>query len=223
MLINYFIELKNRILLILGMWLVLVITGYYYKETTMFIITKPCLIFFSKNYLYFISTNLTELFVSYINSSYFIATQITLIYSLYHLLVFLTPGFYYKEYKIFKNIYLILLIFFNIHFILFNKIFIPVICKFLLKSQKILSNQFLTLYFEAKINEYLDFYMLLYKLCFLLCFIFLCLLLLNTYLIKKKIFLFIIYNVIYIHISTRNKFSNNYKFNIYMYIRNNYN
>jgi len=100
MAVNYLIELKNRILLVFGMWLCLIVVSYSNKETLLFIFAKPWLtLSVLENSLYFISTNLTEIFISYVQISYFISNQITFFYVLYHLIVFLIPGLYCKEYK----------------------------------------------------------------------------------------------------------------------------
>nr|YP_010139046.1 Sec-independent protein translocase component TatC [Lithodesmium undulatum]QQJ94654.1 Sec-independent protein translocase component TatC [Lithodesmium undulatum] len=180
MILNFLIELKNRLILIIGMWSLLIITSYLNKETLLFLFTKPYLSFFSKNSLYFISTNLTELFISYLNISYFIANQVAIIYFCYHLIIFLIPGFYYREFILIKKYFLKLLILYIFFILIFNKIFIPFICKFFLKLQNILNGKLVTLYFEAKINEYLNFYVLFYKHCFLSYLSFLFLIFLNT-------------------------------------------
>lgn len=166
MILNYLIELKNRILLIFGMWLCLMVITYSNKETLLFLFSKPWLtISILDHSVYFISTNFTEILISYVKISYFLSNQITFIYFLYHFIVFLGPGFYCKEYRLSLTTYFIFLILFLSFFLVFNKTIVPFVCTFFLTLQNILTSQVFTLYFEAKITEYLNFYFILYKLC----------------------------------------------------------
>jgi len=74
----YFLEIRNRIGLIILSWLLVFFVCYYYKETLLFLFIKP----FIKLYLgchstsYFIATNLTEIFSSYMLISFFIGNQL---------------------------------------------------------------------------------------------------------------------------------------------------
>ena len=49
-------------------------------------------------------TDVTEVFVTYLQLSYFIANQITFIFICYHIFVFISTGLYQFEYVYFKNI-----------------------------------------------------------------------------------------------------------------------
>nr|QYB23232.1 Sec-independent protein translocase component TatC [Lithodesmioides sp. mgcode 4] len=185
--LNYFIELKNRLILISGMWSCLIIVSYTNKETLLFIIVSPWLTLINlDNSVYFISTNLTEIFVTYMQISYFISNQLTFIYILYHMIVFVIPGLYCKEYKLIKNKYFAFTLIFLFFVNFFNKLIVPNVCSFFLKLQKILNNQIFTLYFEAKINEYLNLYIVLYKFCFFFFCSFITLLTLSEYLISNN-------------------------------------
>jgi len=162
---NFLIEIRNRGLLLFLTWFSTLIICYLYKEIVLFLFVKPSLIFFEKNSLYFIFTNLTEIFSTYIQISYFIANQIIFIFILYHLIIFITPGLYYFEYKNLKNIFKINIFFWIMSILILNILILPISCQFFLSYQKTINNLTLNFYFEAKINEYLKFYILSYYLC----------------------------------------------------------
>ena len=80
MLLYYFSELKNRIILLILCWLSSFCTCYSYKEILLFLFIKPSLNLTSKfNKIYFISTNITEIFNTYINLAIFISNQIVFV------------------------------------------------------------------------------------------------------------------------------------------------
>jgi sec-independent protein translocase protein TatC len=56
--------------------------------------------------------------------------------------------------------------------ILTNSILVPMTWKFFLSFQDVISYKFVKLHFEAKLNEYLTFYILIYHLCIFYCQIF---------------------------------------------------
>ena len=62
---NYIEEIKNRVILILISWLLSIIICYNYIETIIYIIIKPGLYLYTHNNLYFIYTNLNEIFYTY--------------------------------------------------------------------------------------------------------------------------------------------------------------
>jgi hypothetical protein len=67
MLFSYFSEIKNRIILLLLTWISTFYICYTYKEILLFVFIKPSLILSKLNNLYFITTNITEIFITYIN------------------------------------------------------------------------------------------------------------------------------------------------------------
>ena len=69
MIIKYFFELRNRSILIFINWFFSIICCYYYKETLLYLIVR--LNSLNKYLLYFISTNITEVFMTYLKITYF--------------------------------------------------------------------------------------------------------------------------------------------------------
>lgn len=170
MIYSYYSEIKNRFLLLVISWLSLSLISYIYKEIVLFLFIKPCIIN-NFNVSYFIYTNITGNYLVYLQVITFISNQVFLIYFLYHFFLFMSLGLYNSEYYRFKLI-LKLEIFFVLFVIFFiNTILLPVTLNFFLSFQEY------SLYFEAKICEYLDFYILLYNSCILSCQIFIFLIL----------------------------------------------
>lgn len=191
MIYNYIIEIKNRFFFVLFTWFVIAFVSYFYKETLLYLLLLKS----NSNNLtfnYFIFTNVTEVFSMFIKLVYFLANQISIFYLFCHVIVFITPALYYQEYKYLKFIFNLFLFFWLISLGFLNKILVPFAWNFFLSFHQILSNQTIYLHFEAKINEFLNFYITLYYVCFFNCLFFIILTLFSYYiksnstLIKKS-------------------------------------
>ena len=159
---NFFYEIQTRGLLVIVAWSFAFITSYYYKEIMLFTIVQPYLNFFKKSSCYFIFTDLTEVFSTYMSLCSFITNQLTIFLIAYHILLFLVPGLYKFESQYFKN-----LLVFNFFgwlgvLVVLRKVLLPASYHFFLAFQTCVSTRSLNFYFEAKINEYLNFYITLY-------------------------------------------------------------
>jgi sec-independent protein translocase protein TatC len=166
---SYFFEIKNRFLIIITAWISTLIFSYSYKEILLFLVIKV------NNFdttaitpLYFIFTNITEIFSIYIKLVNFVANQILVIYFLYHLLFFLAPGLYFFEYKYLFKVFAFGIIFWLFSIYILNKLFLPTCWSFFLSFQNLNSN----FHFEAKLYDYLNFYLTLYYMCNINCQIF---------------------------------------------------
>jgi sec-independent protein translocase protein TatC len=169
MIFNYFSEIKNRIILITISWIFNFLICYKYKKVLLFIFIKPSLYLFQTKSIYFISTNLVEIFSTHLKLSSFIGTQIIILFFFYHILTFITPGLFKFEYK---NFYFILLsggIIWITTISLLYKYILPWSWKFFLSFEQITSNNNMHIYFEAKLYEYLEFFIILYKICNINC------------------------------------------------------
>jgi len=80
---KYFLEIKNRLILLLLTWFSTISASYLYKETLLFIIVQPKS-FTSLNedlaFFYFIFTDITEILSTYLKLIMFLSTQIFFIY-----------------------------------------------------------------------------------------------------------------------------------------------
>jgi len=164
--IHYFVtELKNRTLLIALTWVSVMDVSYFYKEVLVFLLVKPNLFAFQQNSLYFIFTNLTDIFSTYLKLIHFVGNQFLLVFSLYHLFVFLTPGLYFFEYKRYAKLFKTSLILWFFSIFILNTYILPLSWNFFLSFQTSINHSALTFYLEAKIIEYIDLYINLYYVC----------------------------------------------------------
>ena len=159
---KYYVEIKNRSFLLLTCWLFTLLTCYFYKETILFILID------SSNYAeqYFIFTDISEIFYVYLQLTFFVSNQITLLMLLYHSIVFLSSGLYKSEYEKLQFAFQVYILSWVCSMILLNKVIIPVSWDFFLSFQKADGIAF---FFEAKIIEYLNYFTNLYYVCFLNC------------------------------------------------------
>ena len=159
---KYYVEVKNRCFLLLTSWTFTLLTCYFYKETILFILID------SSNYAeqYFIFTDIREIFYVYLQLTFFVSNQITLLMLLYHSIIFLSSGLYKSEYEKLQFAFQVYILSWLCSMILLNKVIILVSWDFFLSFQKADGIAF---FFEAKIIEYLNYFTSLYYVCFLNC------------------------------------------------------
>lgn len=168
---SYFLEIKNRVLLSITSWLLLMVTCYFYKETLLFTIID-----FSENSTtsalqsHFIFTNVTEIFYVYLNLTLFVSNQLVLLVIIYHITMFFSTGLYKFEFAKLSLTVQVFLIFWIASLLLLSKVIIPISWSFFLSFQESseLSHS-VTLFFEAKIEEYLSYFINLYFVCLINC------------------------------------------------------
>jgi len=164
---KYFSELKYRTSLLVLTWLSSIIVCYVYRKTLLFLmvnLTEPQNLTNVNRHLIF--TDVTELFTTYINLALFVASQTVAIFGIYQSLLFLTPSFYSFEYKnaMFLAKWFFVVWWFSMGFL--HKILLPLSWNFFINFNKSDGNAF-DLFFEAKVDQYLDYYMNLYYACLL--------------------------------------------------------
>lgn len=165
--IHYFFELRNRFIYSFLTLTFLSGLSFNYRETLLFLLVKPSLFIFETNLPYFIYTDLTEIFISYIHLAVSASIYIYLPFIIHHSWKFLNPGFYKTEYLYLKHIvygfYAIwVIITLAVHYFL-----LPHLWEFFSGFDTNIFQGPLGLHFEAKLNEYVSFliYMYLYS-CF---------------------------------------------------------
>jgi|SRR5210317_1494593 len=104
MIYKYLLEIKYRVFFSLLAWSFIVINCYCYKETLLYVFIRLSSNQTDTNLLYFLTTDVTEVFVVYISLSYFIANQAIIPFLGYQLFVFLSTGLYTFEYVYFKTV-----------------------------------------------------------------------------------------------------------------------
>lgn len=152
---KFFLELKNRIFLILIIWLYTIFACYYYKKVLFFLLFNK-LILKNKTQIYFITTNITELFWIYYALINFFSTQIMYCFSCYHLFLFFSLSLYKNELIVLKKICYTLII--SSQFVFYFTIYyaFPITWEFFENFQKLTFINLL--YFELKINDCLTFF-----------------------------------------------------------------
>jgi len=169
MILKYFLEIKNRTFLIIISWIFTFLICYSYKDALLFTFIKPSLYLFKINTLYFISTNLTEIFSTHIKLASFIGNQVIILYGIYHIFIFIIPGLYNFEYLNFKFVLICGIIVWLLTIILLYNLILPWSWNFFLSFQQTLSNNKLQLHFEARLWEYLKFFIKLYNISIINC------------------------------------------------------
>ena len=153
-------EIKNRAVLIAFSWIFTFLISYNNKKCLLFLtIYYNKTIYLDKNF-YFITTNITSLLSSYLTISQFFTNQLIIIYILYTITIFLTPGLYYFEHKkIVIKLKLISIIICSC-FVFTNNIILPIFWEFF--GTYLVTNNNIPVYFEAKITEYIYLYKFIY-------------------------------------------------------------
>ena len=165
--IKYFLEIKNRIVLLLLTILSTLLISYFYKETLLFLITQPERIMFknsSYSAFYFIFTNVTEILSVYVQLITFLSFQAFFLFIFYHCFVFFSPAMFKSEYYFLFTLFKVSVTVWFFSAIAANFLLMPINLEFFFQFSGIFSSKFVNLHFEAKLTEYLDFYIFIYYL-----------------------------------------------------------
>lgn len=175
----YLLELKYRISLILISWFSIIFVCYFYKEILLFLfVSFSNYASLSESKPYFIFTDVTEIFSVYIQLTFFIANQIILAQLFYNILIFLSTSLYEFEYINLKFVFKTLILSWIASTFFLNKIIVPLSWQFFLSFHKQQTNlPAVSLFFEAKLNEYFNYYINLYFVCLINCQLFILLIL----------------------------------------------
>jgi sec-independent protein translocase protein TatC len=165
--LKYLLEIRNKFVLLFTTFTSIILICYCYKEVLLFLVTQMHL---EDTNLYFIFTDVTELFSVYFRLIAFFSVQVTLWYLFYHTLSFLSPALFPEEYKLINFFFVSVTFFWLFSMLLSSYVLIPFGWSFFLSFQ---SQQMF--YFEARISEYIDFYNNAYFLCLTYCQLLTCL------------------------------------------------
>ena len=168
---NYYLELKNRFILLGFTWFSVLTICYLYKEIILFILIN------SSNYFnslttepYFIFTNVSEIFYVYLELIFFISNQIVMLMFFYHTLMFLSLGLYKFEFIKLRFAFQFFLLTWVISIFLLYKFLIPYSWAFFLSFQQDENaTQSISFFFEAKIVEYFNYFTSSYYVCLINC------------------------------------------------------
>ena len=155
MFLHHINEIKRRLVFIINSLFLNFLIFYYYSEEILYIIVSPLGV--DKHLIF---TNIAEAFFSYINLAIYSNFVILIFLSLYHFLSFLYPGLYRREKTQIKKYLLLFFFFFVIGNIIIYKIIIPSAWSFFLTFETTNLEGFFNIHLEAKINEYLDLFLI---------------------------------------------------------------
>ena len=99
----------------------------------------------------------------YLDVIFFLGYQILYLYLVYHSFIFLIPACFQLEYFYLKTIFKTVMLTYFVSIYFFYYILLPITLSFFMGFQ----NSIICLHFEAKIIEYLNFFLLLYQICVL--------------------------------------------------------
>lgn len=168
--LKFFFELKNRIILTIFNVIFSLLLLYYYKEFFFYVLLNLADIpeLEGNNSIYFILTNVTELFNSYITIQFFLIMLIVFYYNFYHFLLFFGPALYKSEFRILIAFYNFSILFLFLSFNISMCYAIPETWLFFVNYQNSLSIFLQTkIFFEIKVNEYIFFCVTILTLFFL--------------------------------------------------------
>ena len=168
---KYYIEIKNRCILLLFTWTFSLIVCYFYKEIILFVLMDSNISTMNLNEKpYFIFTNVTEVFYVYLDLSLFLANQTVILILCYEILMFLSLGLYQFEFIKLKSAFKIFVVSWLLSIILLYKFIIPFSWNFFLSFQENSNTlQPVLFLFEAKLIEYFHYMTNLYYICLVNC------------------------------------------------------
>jgi sec-independent protein translocase protein TatC len=144
------------------------IISVFYKESLLYFLVKINLFQNKTFFPYFIYTHLTEVFNTYILLAFISAIYLSFPIILIHLLHFISPGLYSFEFILFKKFIFISLFVWILNNFFTYYFLVPLTWNYFCYFDSNSLQGPLSLYFEAKLNEYVDFLIYLYALTNLL-------------------------------------------------------
>ena len=155
---TYINEIKSRVLCIITSCIISSYVTYTYKTILLYILIKPSLNILNKQSLYFIYTNLSELFYTYIDLIVTVTAHASGTFILFQIISFLKPGLYKSEEKAVNRYFIIVTITWLLTIFTTYKYIIPFSWDFFINIQESIGedNQ-IDFFFEAKLNEYFSF------------------------------------------------------------------
>ena len=162
---RYYIEIKSRSLLLIVSGILTVLVGYIFKEVLLSIVVNSYGVDSTFELSYFIFTDVAEVFNVYVFLILFLGKQIIFFYVFYHFLIFFVPGLTKREYWYLLLFFFSSSVLFFISVIFFKKFLFPFSWNFFLSFRNFAAFNSLTLHFEAKLINYVMFFINLYFSC----------------------------------------------------------
>lgn len=155
---EYILEIKKRILYSCLSLIITFVIIFYYKDVTVFLLTKYLL--YNMTSHRFIFTEVTSMFFVYIKYCFLVSFFFNMPFILFHLLFFFFNSLYLHELKIWFYIILALNILYIISILIIYFLIFPGILEFFLIFER--NNIYFPLHFEAKLDRFLSFLFTIY-------------------------------------------------------------
>ena len=163
---KYGIEIKNRLILLILVIFYSISVFFCYKEIVLFLIVSSLKNVYSYYLIYFICTNITEIFIIYYTLIQFFTLQFFYMFLVYHSFIFFLPALFKNEFFLFYSYINVNAFLWIGSFISLQYGLVPLSWQFFIYMQNFISNKFIYLHFELKLNEFLNFYINFFYLCF---------------------------------------------------------
>lgn len=164
--ISYCIEIKNRLVILIISSVFILFVAYIYKRELLFL-TVMQLNINNFNYKelglhYVIFTDVREIFFVYFYILSAVGFQVLFAAAVYHSFVFLVPALSHKEYAFFKVVLRIVFLLAVVASTTSILVIIPSTWDFFIGFQDRLLKKPFNIYFEAKLSDYISFYVTTY-------------------------------------------------------------
>ena len=161
----YYLELKNRSLLISLCWFNVILVSYIFKEVLLYIVTAHNIVPNILTSNYFIFTDVLEVFAVYVFLIFFAGNHAIVFSFAYHIFLFLLPGLTSSEKLFIVFLLLSQILLFFLSFVVFHQFLLMLCGEFFFGFKEFHYIKSLTLHYESRISEYLIFYTNTYKTC----------------------------------------------------------
>lgn len=168
---NYYKEIKNRLFITVLAWTSCLTICYLYKETILFTLVDLNSSFSQPTAkIYFIFTDVTEVFTVYLELSLFVANQVVTGFLVYQTFMFFVSSLYEFEYLRLKFAFKVFISSWLISIFLLYTFIIPFSWNFFLSFQKSSTTlQPFELFFETKLINYFHYFTTIYYISVINC------------------------------------------------------
>ncbi len=166
--IKYVIEIKYRIISIFIAIATSMLTLMRYRYYVINLFLETCPNLYGNTIKYFILTSVTELFDVFFNTWLFIMYHIMCYFTCYHIISFMSLGLYKEEYENLKYFFMSSVYLWITSIYIFLKILLPMTFLFFFQFEQQSNYKHFKLYFEPKLDTYLNFTINIYIQCYLI-------------------------------------------------------
>ena len=128
-----------------------------YKESMLYLIVKSSLFQINGTLPFFIYTSLTEVFITYLRLSILVGIYLMLLPLLLHIWLFINPGLYRSEYVATQRMIFMFTLLWTSNSLFIYQFLLPRVWNFFSQFEVGTSTSPLSIFFEIKLTEYVEF------------------------------------------------------------------